>query len=239
MKMRATIGSEPVSEGAASNVVHGPWRSNQARNRPLRRRQAPNGRTIHCCKAHHIFFSGDRADRSFEVVQGAVSAYVQLRDGRRQIVDFFFPGDTFGLALAGRYPYNAEAISNLTLSSRSAFDALVADADKAEMRTLFASTVASLHDAHARMLLLGRKCAEERMASFLLLMAARIGVGDGVKLPMSRLDIADYLGLSIETVSRTFSTLRSDGLIALPTSRHVVLLRIEKLRELAGTEYDQ
>jgi CRP-like cAMP-binding protein len=240
MISRATIIDRPVRHG--SNIICGPWRSTQAHGGALRPGPDPDGLIINCCKAHLIFLTGDKADRSFEVVKGAVSAYAQLKDGRRQVIDFFFPGDIFGIAPAGLHTYHAEAISNLTLRTGPVTaDAFATDGDRTKMRAQFASTVASLHDAHDRMLLLGRKKAEERIASFLLRMAARIGIdAEGcTELPMTGLDIADYLGLTIETVSRTFSKLRRDGLIALPGSRTVVLLRIENLSQLAGTEDDQ
>ncbi len=114
MNSRATIIDQPVRHGATSNLIRGPWRSTQAHGGALRPGRT-DGLIIHCCKAHHIFLSGDKADRTFEVVKGAVSAYVQLKDGRRQVIDFFFPGDIFGITAAGLHTYHAEAISALTL----------------------------------------------------------------------------------------------------------------------------
>jgi CRP/FNR family nitrogen fixation transcriptional regulator len=229
----------PARGRTVANIVSEPWMGSQISGDQTRPADALNGRMIDRRKAHHIFFHGDRADRYFELVVGAVSAYVQLLDGRRQIFDFFFPGDIFGVAPAGEYSYSAEALSKLTLRSYPATpEAFAPNANGAELRALLKWTLSSLHRAHNRMLSLGRKRAEERLASFLLQMADRIGTGldDTVELPMTRLDIADYLGLTIETISRTFSELKRDGLIALPTSRHVVLLQFDALHDLAGEE---
>jgi CRP-like cAMP-binding protein len=239
MTVQAISLDRPVGDGAAPNVIRGPWGRTPAAEAPAWPGSLPGRRTATCAKGQQVFIHGDVAERYYEVVDGAVSAYVQLLDGRRQIIDFFFPGDIFGFSPSGRYFYTAEAITQLAVRSHPvALKASLADTDGAEMRALFASTVDSLHGAHSRMLMLGRMRADERVASFLLLMADRIGSGvDGaIELPMTRLDIADYLGLTIETVSRTFSELKRDGLIALPSSKRFVLLRADDLRELAGEE---
>lgn len=176
-----------------------------------------------------ILLEGDPADRLFNIVQGTVKIYRLLPDGRRQITGFLMPGDFLGLALATRNPYSAEAIGPVTLCrfDRRRFEHLVDDHPQLERRLLTDAT-AELSAAHEQMLLLGRKTAREKVASFLVTLHARVarrgGVPDRLSLPMSRTDIGDYLGLTIETVSRVFSLLRREGVLALHGASEVEIL---------------
>jgi CRP/FNR family nitrogen fixation transcriptional regulator len=170
-----------------------------------------------------IYGESEPADYLYKVVNGAVRTYKVLNDGRRQISSFYLPGEIFGLELGGEHTFSAEAIadSKILVIRRSAVVAL-AGRDKEVARQLWRMTATELQRAHDHIMLL-IKTAQERVAGFLLEMAARSPDASEVDLPMSRQDIADYLGLTIETVSRMVTQLERSGTIALATSRRVVL----------------
>jgi len=155
------------------------------------------------------------------------------------ITGFLSAGNLLGLAPEGVCVYTAEAVTEVTLCRyrRVAFERLI-DEVPGFAKRLLAVTSHELRAAQDRMLLLGRKSATEKVASFLLLMADRHGSdgGDEVAVPMSRNDIADYLGLTIETVSRTLTKLKQDGLIARSASTRIVLCDRDRLEELAAGE---
>jgi CRP/FNR family nitrogen fixation transcriptional regulator len=171
-----------------------------------------------------IYGEDEPVEYFYQVVSGAVRTYKLLSDGRRQIGAFHLPGDMFGLEAGSMHRFSAEAVAQSTIrvAGRSAINGMAArDVDLA--RELWALTAEKLQHAEDHMLLLGRKTAEERLASFLLEMAKRANNGSVVELPMSRQDIADYLGLTIETVSRTFTQLEGKAAIELPSSRRINL----------------
>jgi len=186
-----------------------------------------------------VFAEGDQADSVYEVVRGMVRLYKLLPDGRRLITGFLSAGNLLGLAPDGVCVYTAEAINEVTLCryKRAAFERLI-DEVPGFAKRLLEVTSHELRAAQDRMLLLGRKSATEKVASFLLLMADRQGSDDldEVEVPMTRTDIADYLGLTIETVSRTLTKLKQDGVIALPTFARIEILDQDRLEELAAGE---
>lgn len=186
-----------------------------------------------------LFGEGDVADGLYEVVSGTLRLYKLLPDGRRQITGFLGRGQILGLAPEGTHVYTAEAITNITVCryARAALDRLV-DELPGLARRLLAVTSHELRAAQDQMLLLGRKSATEKVASFLLMMANRQNDEDTGKMfvPMTRNDIADYLGLTIETVSRTLSKLKSEGLIALPTPHHIEIRDDDRLQDFASGE---
>jgi CRP/FNR family nitrogen fixation transcriptional regulator len=170
-----------------------------------------------------IFGENEPADYLYKVVSGTVRTYKVLSDGRRQIGGFYLPGDIFGLETEGAHTFSAEAIidSRVLVIKRSTLLALAArDSDIA--RELWTLTGRELHRVQDHIMLL-IKSANERVAAFLLEMAARTSVDNAFELPMSRQDIADYLGLTIETVSRTITNLENTATIEVPTSRKIVL----------------
>jgi CRP-like cAMP-binding protein len=170
-----------------------------------------------------VYGEGEPADYAYKVVSGAVRTYKILNDGRRQIAAFHLPGDMFGLESGDEHTFSAEAVTDATVLviKRSAVTALAArDGDVA--RQLWAFTARELERVREHMMLLV-KSAQERVACFLLEMAKRVPGTNEIELPMSRQDIADYLGLTIETVSRTFTQLETNAAIALPSSRRIVL----------------
>ena len=179
-----------------------------------------------------IYGENEPADYVYKVVSGAVRTYKIFDDGRRQIGGFYFPGEAFGLELGEEHEFSAEAIDSsvILLVKRSALVAL-ADRDPDMARKLWSFTARELQRVQKRMLLLV-KSAEERVAYFLLEMAGRLQSAEAVDLPMSRQDIADYLGLTIETVSRTLTQLETKSAIALPKSRRIVLRNPKALNKL-------
>ena len=170
-----------------------------------------------------IYGEHEPADYLYKVVSGAVRIYRVLTDGRRQVGSFILPGDMFGLEAGATHACSAEAITDsvILVIKRSAVVAL-ADRDADVARELWTLTARELERVQNHMLVLVKN-AQERLATFLLEMAERTPGEDTVELPMSRQDIADYLGLTIETVSRTLTQLEHESAIALPTSRRVVL----------------
>jgi len=170
-----------------------------------------------------IYGENEPADYLYKVISGSVRTYKVLSDGRRQIGAFYLPGDMFGLETGEEHSFSAEAITNakVLVIKRSAVIAL-AERDGDVARQLWALTSRELSRVQEHILLLV-KTAQERVVSFLLEMAARMPGCNAVDLPMSRQDIADYLGLTIETVSRTLTHLENTAAIELPTSRRIVL----------------
>jgi CRP/FNR family nitrogen fixation transcriptional regulator len=181
-----------------------------------------------------IFGENEPADYVYRVISGSVRTYKILSDGRRQVGGFYLPGDTFGLQFANEHTFSAEAIADakVLVVKRSALTAL-AGRDAAIGRELFAVTGRELRRVQDRVLLLV-KSAQERVAGFLLEMAERACAGNIVELPMSRQDIADYLGLTIETISRTLTGLENVAAIEVPTSRRIVLRNRSTLNRLKG-----
>ena len=180
-----------------------------------------------------IYTDGDAADCVYKVVSGGVRAVRLLADGRRQIADFYLPGDVFGVELGERRRGAAEALGETVL--------LVARRTSLAGRPdqgggLWRLALRDLQRSQEHVLTLGRRSASERLASFLIDLAERLDapslrLGE-FALPMSRQDIADYLGLTIETVSRTLTQLQADGLVRLNGVRRVRLPRPAALAEL-------
>jgi CRP/FNR family nitrogen fixation transcriptional regulator len=167
-----------------------------------------------------VFGEGEASRYVYRVVSGAVRTFRLLSDGRRQIVEFHMPGDVFGLDGQERHTIGAEAI-RATVLQVIRRDLFMQEPDRGA-DTALKTLLKKFQRAQAHMLLLGRHTACERVAAFLLDFRDRVG-STSVDLPMSRQDIADYLGLTIETVSRTFTQLQSSGLIDLTSCRKVVL----------------
>ena len=185
------------------------------------------------------FHEGDPAKRVFMVTHGALKLYTLLADGRRQITGFMFPGDFLGISIDEEYAFTVEALQDTELwwFSREAFDRFISDNPKVE-RELYRLAAHELAEAQRQMVLLGRKAAAERLASFFLALLERAERASGhpetrFDLPMSRVDIADYLGLTKETVSRMLAHLRSRGLIRLQSQNRVEVLKRHGLAELA------
>lgn len=186
-----------------------------------------------------IFEETEPANHVFNVTGGAIKIYKLLSDGRRQVTGFLFPGDFLGLTHNESYAYSAEALTATKLCRypRGKLETLLIEMPKLE-RQLLGMASHELAAAQDQMMLLGRKSARERLVSFLLMLSdasVRHGQpGNPVPLPMNRTDIADYLGLTIETVSRTLSQLKRQGVIELRDEKHVHLVKPEALRGIAA-----
>ena len=181
-----------------------------------------------------IYGEGESADYVYKVVSGAVRTYKVLNDGRRQINAFYLPGDCFGLELGDEHTWSAEAIVGATIAMVKRSAVLSASKRDGEVaRQLWSMTAGQLDEARNHALLL-IKSAQERVAAFLLEMSQRLADSDSVELPMGRQDIADYLGLTIETVSRTLTQLENRRTIELLTSRVIALRNRSVLSRLNG-----
>src|SRR5688572_20136454 len=190
------------------------------------------GAPMQFARNEEIYGDGESADYLYKVISGTVRTYKVLNDGRRQIGAFYLPGDMFGLENSTDHAFSAEAITNVKVLviKRSALTAL-ASRDNTVAQQLLRMTTRELARVQNQSMLL-IKTAQERLAAFLLEMADRAQRNDEVELSMLRQDIADYLGLTIETVSRTLTLLENSAAIALPTSRRIVLRNRAALRRL-------
>ncbi|MDE0203485.1 MAG: helix-turn-helix domain-containing protein [Rhodospirillaceae bacterium] len=196
----------------------------------------------HLVPHESLVLEGDAADRFHRVLSGTIAGYKATADGRRQILAFSFPGDLVGLTAGERYAYSAEAVNHASVRS----------VPHARLRELAAQTPAlreslletlrrEVSAAQERLLWLGRKTARERLAGFLLECDGRIGQRDkdgrhSVPLPMSQLEIGDYLGLASETVSRTLAELVRDGAIDIVRPFTGVVIRNRRRLERAADE---
>jgi len=168
-----------------------------------------------------VYGDSEPADYLYKVITGAVRTYKVLADGRRQIGAFYLPGDIFGLEAGEEHAFSAEAVSDsqvLVIKRTAVMDLAARDSSVAQQ--LWTVTGRELQRAQEHVMLL-IKSAQERVAGFLVEMAKRAPGASTIQLAMSRQDIADYLGLTIETISRTLTLFEKSAAIALPTSRQI------------------
>jgi len=184
-------------------------------------------------KDEEIYGEDEPSDYVYQVIRGSVRSYKLLSDGRRQIGAFYLPGDVFGLESGPVHRLTAEAIVDTTvrLVKRRSLEQAAGIAVEVA-RSLWSMTAGELRHAEDHMLLLGRKSAMERVASFLLEMDRRLAVTGMMALPMCRRDIGDYLGLTLETVSRALSQLHSQGVLGFSGARQIVLRNRQRLRSM-------
>lgn len=188
-------------------------------------REVPILRTIRAfTKDEEIFMEGDKAIFVYKVVSGGVRTCKLLNDGRRQIAAFHLPGDFFGIEAGQEHRFTAEALGDtkVIIYRRRGLD--VVSGGEALSQEFMTAVMRALECAQAHMLLLGRKSAQEKIAAFLLDLAERELDHGHIALPMARIDIADYLGLTIETVSRTLTHLERQGIIELSAHRRAIAL---------------
>lgn len=182
-------------------------------------------------KGEEIYGDDEPADYVYEVISGAVRTCKLLDDGRRQIGAFHLPGDIFGLEMGSVHRMTADAVDDTTVRlvrRKSLEEAALKDIGVSNaLRTL---ALRDLRHAEDHMILLGRKTALERVVTFLLEMDRRLAVAGMFELPMCRRDIGDYLGLTLETVSRIISQLHGKGVLGLSNARQIVL----RNRQLLG-----
>ena len=188
-----------------------------------------------------IFLEGTPASSLYEVVEGVVLLYKMLMDGRRQVMGFVHPGEMFGLSGRGTYPCSAQATGTVRLIavSRTRFESLRRSQPSLERR-LLAIMGEDLQRAQDHLVLLGRKSACEKLCSFLVDVAnrsARTGKPtDVIRLPAMRADIADFLGLTVETISRALAQLKAAKIVRLRSTEEVEVLDWDTLTDYAECE---
>jgi len=184
-----------------------------------------------------VFNEGDPARHVYKVISGAIRTCRVLMDGRRQIADFTLPGDFFGLDWQGEHGFTAEAIADAVVVSypRSQLER-IAETQVAVQKLLMSLLCKGLSATQNHVVMLGRQTAQERLAWFLLSIMGRSDDDTNLELPMSRLDIADYLGLTIETVSRGISQFKRRRLITVSGSHKVALNNVAALEAIASGE---
>lgn len=196
----------------------------------------PRGTVRILARGAEVFAEGDSAELFYKVLSGTVRTYKTLNDGRRQIDAFHLAGDMFGLEAGAEHHFSAEAVDGATVIAyrRSRLDAMSHDY-RGFGDFVMAAMIRNLERAQDHMLLLGCKTAQEKIATFLLDLAERLDEEDHFDLPMQRSDIADHLGLTIETVSRTLTQFARDGLIRFAeSSRSVVFTDKVGMSQLSG-----
>lgn len=189
---------------------------------------AATARRIHVESGAEIVAQGGQAAYCFIVLSGCVRTVALMEDGRRQVGAFYLPGDIFGWDFLGEYDMSAEAVIPSVLGRISLRNVeQMADQDPALARAFRRLAVEQLRQAREHMVMLSRMTALERIASFLAEMASRSGrAGQAVSLPMGRADIADHLGLTVETVCRSLGQLRRAGTIGLERHGFRILDRV-------------
>ena len=205
----------------------------QGRGTPLNNAFAVVGAAMTFDRNAEIFGEAEPAEFFYQVVSGAVRTHKMLEDGRRQIGGFYLPGEVFGLEAGDEHGFGAEAVvRSVVRVAKRAVILSMAERDAALAQALWRAAAGGLRAAQEHMLVLGRKTAEERVATFLLDIARRERSREIIELPMSRQDIADYLGLTIETISRTMTLLESEAAIELPNARKVIVKNQGRLQAL-------
>lgn len=190
------------------------------------------GSVMNLAADREIFVEGSRAEYFYKVLSGVVRTCKFLIDGRRQIDAFYLPGDIFGLEAGEEHRLSAEAVSDCSVIIYRKKNPGLLGVDQS--RELFDFAVQGMARAQDHSLLLGRHSAVEKVAGFLLHWAEKSEDRETLSLAMTRQDIADYLGLTIETVSRTLSQLERDQVIDLPSTRQIRLRNPEMLETLAA-----
>jgi CRP-like cAMP-binding protein len=188
---------------------------------------------VHYHFGQTIYFQDQRADYWYRIVSGAARECMVTPDGRRQIVDFLLPGDLFGFCTRYERGLAGEIIVDATMLAcypRHRAEQL-AESDPQVARRVREMAFGAIERLQARTVLLGRNNAMEKVSAFLLEMAARSAAkpGQPIVLPMTRYDVADYLALAVDTVSRMLTVLRHRGAIALIGTRQVQILNRELL----------
>jgi CRP/FNR family nitrogen fixation transcriptional regulator len=195
-----------------------------------------HGVTVHFTRNETIFTKGDEARYSYRVVEGAVRLSRIFADGRRQIVNFFLPDETFGIELSDEYSATAEAVGDVVAlrCPRLCISHLTeGDPDISQKRLAMFSKSLAAAERHVAML--GHQSAKERVASFFMAleMERRTDNQHTLDLPLSRQDIADYLGLTIETTCRALSELKRQNIITTPSRRRIVIRDLPGLTAIA------
>src|SRR5690348_3283233 len=188
------------------------------------------GARIRFTRGETIFNEGDPADNAYSVVCGAVRLCKHMADGRRQIAQFLLPGDFFSFMDLSEHSFTAEAVSDTTLTCYPQRQIERLGEERLSLRKRFAALLTRrVRDIQNHLVMLGRQTAKERVASFLLLLIEHDEAESGTVLdvPMGRQDIADYLGLTIETVCRVLSAMKRESLIDMPNLHQLVVRDVD------------
>lgn len=242
-----SVAMDPVYSTTATRITQNPFSwSTLGRTAPGTSKSLPIdedlralqqiGTKVRFARNETIFNDGDEATNCYKVISGAVRLCKHMADGRRQIADFLLAGDFFGFMQFGHYKFTAEAVGNVVLMRYPQRQVARLSSSMPNLRgrllVLLSQRLLGMQD---HLVMLGRQTAKERIASFLLHIAERSDAEEHIAfdLPMSRQDIADYLGLTIETVCRMLSELKRDRVIAIPNAGQVVLNDMDALSALA------
>jgi CRP/FNR family nitrogen fixation transcriptional regulator len=194
------------------------------------------GTKVRVARNQAIFSEGDASDHAYKVVSGVVRLCRHMADGRRQIVQFLFPSDFFNILGLGEHGFTAEAVSDVVLMSYPQRQLAKLADERISIQHRFMTLLSQrLNEIQCHLMMLGRESAKERVASFLIQLVERTGSEDDdlIDLPMGRQDIADYLGLRIETICRVFSEMKHEGLIDARNMHQFALLGLDALRAIA------
>jgi CRP/FNR family nitrogen fixation transcriptional regulator len=239
--MTAVLQIAPIADDKLSARIRAPWpvleggRSETAD--PMAAALQSIGTVLKVRRNAAVFSKGDPARHVYKVIGGAIRTCRVLVDGRRQIADFYLPGDFFGLDWQSEHGFTAEALADAVIVSypRTQLER-IAETQVAVQKLLMSLLARGLSATQNHVVMLGRQTAQERLAWFLLRIMERCHDATELDLPMSRLDIADYLGLTIETVSRGISQFKRRHLITVSGSHKVTLKNVEALEAIASGE---
>ena len=208
------------------------------RSNPLAGRSVKPVPTRELRASQNLFREGDEVRQIYEVTRGVLRLTKVLEDGRRQVIAFGYPGDIVGFPQDGLYHAECDAISTAEVVAYNVSDLESGDRNPELHRRLVQAALKEIGAMQDHFMMLGRKSAREKTASFLSVLMERTGISMGAythfEFPMNRADIADFLGLTVETVSRTLTMLRKSNLIALENSKSVVVLDQEALHDMAA-----
>jgi CRP-like cAMP-binding protein len=225
--------------GTSTNAGVGPWVTAPRQQRAARQDHlddlASVATRVKVRNGAEIFAEGDEADYCYRIVSGQAMAFKLMSDGHRQVFEFLLPGDFFGYEAQADHYFTVEAVSDVVVLKypRRAIERVLAE-NPTFAREIQQMTARGLHSAYQRMLLLTHKSADERVAWFLLELADRSKNADALHLPMTRTDIADYLGMVIETVSRALTRLKRCGAIAMQSVNDIHLVDRHRLELVRG-----
>jgi len=186
----------------------------------------------------HLFLTTDKQTQIYQVLDGVIGIYKMLADGRRQIVTFYYPGDLIGAEGSGEWLNDAEALCSAKVRCipLSTIDSLI-KSEPGFGQAMLSSLATELAETRDQMLSLGRKSAVEKVATFLMRISRRNERENKdetlIHVPMTRSEIADYLGLTIETVSRNITKLKTTGIIKLESKSSIRILNIDRLEDIA------
>lgn len=196
----------------------------------------PKTTQTHLNPGAYLYFEGDEVERLYQVTHGVLRLTRLLADGRRQVISFGYPGDIVGFPAKDLHHTDCEALTDMRLQPFRRAHLESGDGDPALHCALLQAALREISAMQDHFMMLGRKSATEKLASFLCVLSDHVGEDHGafrqISLPMSRSDIADFLGLTTETVSRTFTQLRKSQIIAIDNIHTIIIQRPKALRGL-------